>query len=121
MRAQLRAGRYRSALSAIADYQKWLEADNVRSLQREVYDTWARNLAAETKWSAVVEVYSQALQELPNDEYLSHNAVVFYDQWANTLIRNKDWQAAAKVYRQGLEQFPNHTLLQHNLDYCKQQ
>jgi tetratricopeptide (TPR) repeat protein len=121
MRENLRDGQYEAALSAVSQHAKWLDANTVRSFQLQIYDTWAGDLAGKQKWQDAEAVYAEALQNLPGDSHLSHNAVVVYDRWARSYMQQKDWQAAIKVYEQGLEQFPGHSLLGHNLDYCKQQ
>jgi tetratricopeptide (TPR) repeat protein len=121
MRENLRDGQYKAALSDVGQHAKWLDANTVRKFQWQVYDSWAGDLAGKRKWQDAVDIYAEALRNLPGDKHLSHNAVVAYDRWARSHMEQKDWQAAIRVYEQGLEQFPGHSLLGHNLNYCKHQ
>ena len=90
-------------------------------IAQKIFGQWSRHFVEQKKFSEAVGVYTQGLQRFPNDEHLTHNAMVTWDQWAAVHIEKKQWSEAIGVYENGLKVFPNASLLKNNLAYCKQQ
>ena len=115
-------GRFEAALATLARSGAIVEDEDRRArLSCYVYDRWADQHVRQQEWEQALELYREGLEQLRNDDHLSHNATVVWDAWAKTFIDQREWDAALQIYEQAVRQFPDAKLLKNNLEYCKQQ
>jgi tetratricopeptide (TPR) repeat protein len=115
-------GKYDEALAAVERAGDLLKDEKESAkLFGLVYDSWAEGLRKKKDWQGAVDVYSAALQRLPNEKRLEQNAVFTWNQWAKTYMEAKDWTGAIKVLENGVKSFPGNSTLKQNVKYCQQQ
>ena len=115
------AGKYDDATARVEELKALLADEAARTnLSGDVYDVWARKLAAGKEWEKSLDKYAEGLKKYPKHERLANNAIATADDWAHGAMNEKKWDEAIRIYEEGLKRFPDSGHLKHNKDYCQE-
>jgi tetratricopeptide (TPR) repeat protein len=103
----LKDDRFEEALASLAEAAEFLGEKDLREGEVHVFDTWAKERMGAGAFSAAADVYTRALQAVPESALLKNNLVFLVQQWAVEAERRGGAPAAIEALREARKRFPD--------------
>ena len=120
--ALIKAKKFEQARQITERYKHFVgNGRDLAKLATSTYDTQADIYLEKKDYPGAISVYTQALEQRPNDSHLKQNEQAVWDMWAHSLLDSKQWDKALDVYESALKRYPGYHGFEQNVRYTIQE